>query len=99
LAIRAKRRNAQCVNIRLHQTTKRSIYHPMTLERLGADEALRNYVHTKMPAAISRAGVSCVKVTIIDDFERVGREGLFEAGPDQGDAFCGQDQRSLFASC
>lgn len=86
LVIRTLRVDAQGVNVGLHQRAERSIYHPMSLQRLRARESLGNDSNTKVATAISRTGVSGVSVTVVDDLERFRRKGILEALTNQRNA-------------
>jgi len=63
--------DAERVNIGLHQAAERSIYHPMSLESLGAGESARDDSHTKMTAAILGARVTRVPMAVVYDVELV----------------------------
>ncbi len=86
LVIRTLRVNAQGVNVGLHQRAERSIDHPMSLQCLRAGESPGNDSNTKVTTAISRAGVSGVFVTVVDDLERFRRKGVLEALTNQRNA-------------
>jgi hypothetical protein len=79
--------DAQRVDIRLHQTAERSIYHPMSLQSLGASESLRDDSDAKVTAPILRPRMACVPVAVVNDLELVRCERLLEARSDHGNAF------------
>jgi hypothetical protein len=84
LAVWTVRVDAQRVNIRLHQTAERSIYHPMSLQSFGARELLRDDSDAKVTAAIFRSCMTRVAVAVVDDVELVRRERLLEPSSDHG---------------
>jgi hypothetical protein len=78
--------DAQRVDIRLHQTAERSIYHPMSLQSLGTGESLRDDSDAKVTATIPRSRMARVLVAVVDDVELVRRERLLEPSSDHGNA-------------
>ena len=90
--------DAQRVDIRLHQTAERSIYHPMSLQSLGAGESPRDDSDAKVTTPILSSRMTCVPVAVVDDLELVRCECLLESSSDHGDAFCGHGRTLSTAS-
>jgi hypothetical protein len=92
LAVWAVRVDAQRVDIRLHQTAERSIYHPMSLQSLGAGESPRDNSDAKVTATILRSCMTRVPVAVVDDVELVRRERLLEPTSDHGNSVRGHER-------
>ena len=70
--------DAQRVNIRLHQTAKRTIYHAVSFQSPDACEALRHDSYVKMTAPVSCPRVPRMAMTVVDDLELFRGECLLE---------------------
>lgn len=78
--------DAQRVDIRLHESAEGSIYHPMSLQSLGAGESPRRDSDSKVTTAVFRPRMTRVPVAVVDDVELVRRKCLLEPRADHRNA-------------
>jgi hypothetical protein len=71
-------RNLQCMDICVHECAQRIINQAMSFQMADAGKALGDDPHRKMTSAVSRAGMSGMKMTIVLDFEQFRLERAFE---------------------
>lgn len=73
------------MDVGLHQRAERSIYHPMTGQRLNTLEAFGDELYDEMSSPILRARMTRVSMALVDDLEQGRSESGFEPRPYSSD--------------